>query len=46
MGKNRILKAYEMHQEYRNPLNHMTVMFRRKDVLRVENYQHFPLLED
>lgn len=30
----------------RNPLNHMTVMFRRSAVLEVGNYQHFPYLED
>jgi len=30
----------------RNPLNHMTVMFRKEAVLAVGNYQHFPLLED
>jgi len=31
---------------YRNPLNHMTVMFRKSEILKVGNYQHFPLLED
>ena len=30
----------------RNPLNHMTVMFRRAAVEEVGSYQHFPLLED
>lgn len=30
----------------RNPLNHMTVMFRRSAILEVGNYQHFPFLED
>lgn len=30
----------------RNPLNHMTVMFRRSAILEVGNYQHFPYLED
>lgn len=30
----------------RNPLNHMTVMFRKSAVLEVGNYQHFPYLED
>lgn len=30
----------------RNPLNHMTVMFRRSAVLEAGNYQHFPYLED
>lgn len=31
---------------YRNPVNHMTVMMRKDDVLRAGNYQHFPNLED
>ncbi len=31
---------------YRNPLNHMTVMFRKEKVLEYGNYEHFPLLED
>lgn len=30
----------------RNPLNHMTVMFRRSAILEIGNYQHFPYLED
>lgn len=30
----------------RNPLNHMTVMFRRSAILEAGNYQHFPYLED
>lgn len=30
----------------RNPLNHMTVMFRRSAVLDAGNYEHFPFLED
>ena len=30
----------------RNPLNHMTVMFRRSAILEVGNYQLFPYLED
>lgn len=30
----------------RNPLNHMTVMFRKEAVLGAGSYQHFPLLED
>lgn len=30
----------------RNPLNHMTVMFRRSAILKAGNYQHFPYLED
>lgn len=34
------------YAKYRNPINHMTVMFRRNAVLNVGNYRHFPLLED
>lgn len=30
----------------RNPFNHMTVMFRKKDVLNANNYQEFHFLED
>lgn len=30
----------------RNPLNHMTVMYRRSAILEAGNYQHFPFLED
>jgi glycosyltransferase involved in cell wall biosynthesis len=32
--------------KYRNPVNHMTVMFRKTDVLEAGNYRHFPYLED
>ncbi len=32
--------------KYRNPLNHMTVMFRKQDVLAAGSYRHFPGLED
>ena len=32
--------------KYRNPVNHMTVMFRKQDVLNAGNYRHFPYLED
>lgn len=30
----------------RNPLNHMTVMYRKGAVLEAGNYQHYPYLED
>ncbi len=30
----------------RNPLNHMTVMYRKSAILEIGNYQHFPYLED
>lgn len=32
--------------KYRNPVNHMTVMFRKQEVLRAGNYRHIPFLED
>ena len=32
--------------KYRNPVNHMTVMFRKQAVLAAGNYRHMPLLED
>lgn len=32
--------------QLKNPLNHMTVMFRKKDVLDAGGYQHFYLFED
>lgn len=34
------------YAKYRNPLNHMTVMFRKNVILEVGNYQHYPFLED
>lgn len=34
------------YAKLRNPLNHMTVMFRRSEVLKAGNYRHFPYLED
>lgn len=39
-------KELARYARYRNPLNHMTVMFRKKAVLEAGNYRHFPLLED
>lgn len=42
-------KTQEEIREYvkiRNPLNHMTVMFRRSAILEAGNYKHFPFLED
>lgn len=41
-----IEKDIKIYIKYRNPLNHMTVMFRKEDVLHSGNYRHFPLLED
>lgn len=34
------------YAKYRNPLNHMTVMFRKQAVMEAGNYQHYPMLED
>lgn len=42
-GSSEELRAFA---RYRNPLNHMTVMMRKEDVLKCGNYIHFPLLED
>lgn len=35
-----------VYGKYRNPVNHVTVMFRKEAVLKAGNYCHFPLLED
>mgnify|MGYP000012442436 FL=1 len=34
------------YAKYRNPLNHMTVMFRKHAILEAGNYEHYPMLED
>ena len=34
------------YAKYRNPINHMTVMFRKSVVCAMGNYRHFPFLED
>ncbi|MCL2864042.1 MAG: glycosyltransferase [Lachnospiraceae bacterium] len=39
-------KVVGQYGKFRNPLNHMTVMFRKKAVLEAGNYKHFPYLED
>ena len=39
-------KEIKEYAKYRNPLNHMTVMFRKQDVIECGNYEHFPFLED
>ena len=39
-------KEIRKYSKYRNPLNHMTVMFRKGEVLKAGNYRHFPFLED
>lgn len=42
----RTMEEIRPYARYRNPLNHMTVMFRREEVLNAGNYRHFPYLED
>lgn len=42
----RLMEDILPYARYRNPLNHMTVMFRKQDVLSLDNYRHFPYLED
>ena len=39
-------KQLKIFMKLRNPFNHMTVMFRKKDILAVGGYQPFYLLED
>lgn len=34
------------YAKYRNPLNHMTVMFHKEAVIKAGNYRHVPFLED
>lgn len=34
------------YSKMRNPINHMTVMFRKSHVISSGNYKHFPYLED
>ena len=34
------------YARFRNPLNHMTVMFRKEAVLMAGSYRHYPFLED
>lgn len=40
------MPSIRKYAKYRNPLNHMTVMFRKSKVLEAGNYKHFPYLED
>lgn len=40
------MREIRKYARYRNPLNHMTVMFRKSAVVSAGNYRHFPLLED
>lgn len=39
-------KAILEYVKFRNPLNHMTVMYRKESILKAGNYKHFPFLED
>ncbi len=39
-------KNIEKYAKSRNPMNHMTAMFRKSAVLAAGNYQHSPLYED
>ena len=39
-------KEIRRYMRYRNPLNHVTVMFRKQAVMQAGNYQHYPFLED
>lgn len=41
-----LYKSVLKYSKFRNPLNHMTVCFRKKDVLSVGNYQPLYFLED
>ena len=40
------IEEIRSYARFRNPLNHMTVMFRKEAVLMVGNYIHYPFLED
>lgn len=39
-------EAIRKYARYRNPINHMTVMYRKEAILGSGNYTHFPFLED
>lgn len=39
-------EAIKKRMKYRNPMNHPSVMFRKKDVISAGNYQHWFLNED
>ncbi len=39
-------EAIRSYSRYRNPVNHMTVLFRKSAVLAAGSYRHFPGLED
>jgi glycosyltransferase involved in cell wall biosynthesis len=39
-------KAIKKYMKTRNPFNHMTVMFKKSDVIQAGNYEHWHLNED
>lgn len=38
-------ELYQM-AKFRNPLNHMSVMMRKDDIIRIGSYKHIPYIED
>ena len=38
-------ELYQM-AKFRNPLNHMSVMMRKNDIIRIGSYRHIPYIED
>lgn len=38
-------ELYQM-AKFRNPLNHMSVMMRKKDIIKIGSYKHIPYIED
>lgn len=38
-------ELYQM-AKFRNPLNHMSVMMRRDDIIKIGSYRHIPYIED
>lgn len=40
------MDAIRSYARFRNPLNHVTVMFRKSAVLEAGNYRHYPYFED
>ena len=38
--------SIKIYSRYRNPVNHMTVMFRKSKVEEAGGYRHYPFLED
>lgn len=38
-------ELYQM-AKFRNPLNHMSVMMRKNDIIRIGSYRHIPYVED